>query len=387
MSKIEKKLSELSVIIVSHILFEGHAQELENFLSKRCREVMFIGHPFSNATWKSSFVRIYKSGNLKFKIEGPEVKGPELFLFIKDFLLTFYFIFKYNKKFDIFIGLDPLNALAGILLKKIGIVRIVIFYVIDYVPIRFKNALLNGIYHFIDRFCVYHADYTWNLTASMIEARAKRGINKTNQMVVPTGTNYDRIKHLLGEEVDKTSIIFVSHLRKGQGIELILEAMPIVVKRIPTAKLIIIGTGPLEDYFRSEVKKRYLDKNIIFLGYKNHGEIEKIIPKCRVGIAPYVPDPNSFTWYADPSKPKVYLGCGVPVIITKVPEIAFEIEKRGAGIAINYDKHELANAIIKLLTDDELYRQCRKNALKFAAEYTWTNIFYNAFSQILSADS
>ena len=66
-----------------------------------------------------------------------------------------------------------------------------------------------------------------------------------------------------------------------------------------------------------------------------------------MGIAPYVPDPNSFTWYADPGKPKVYLGCGIPVIITKVPEVAFEISKRKAGIAINYDSHELSEAIKK----------------------------------------
>ena len=84
------------------------------------------------------------------------------------------------------------------------------------------------------------------------------------------------------------------------------------------------------------------------MGYiESHEEIEEIVAKCRVGIAPYVPDPNSFTWYADPGKPKVYLGCGIPVIITKVPEVAFEISKRKAGIAINYNSHELSEAIKK----------------------------------------
>jgi len=115
--------------------------------------------------------------------------------------------------------------------------------------------------------------------------------------------------------------------------------------------------------------------------------IEEIISKCRVGVAPYFPDPNSFTWYADPGKPKVYLGCGVPVIITRVPEVAFEIEEKGAGIVINYDKDDFTNAMLTLLTDDDVYLQYRQRAMDFASEYTWDNIFLRAFAQTLQLKS
>jgi len=382
MLDIDKSLANLSVVIVSHVAFTGHAQELENFLKKRVRKLVFIGHPFFYAKQKSSFAVTYEKGVTKSKIEAPKIIGHEIILYLKDFVLTFYFIFKLRYRFDIFFGVDPLNALTGLLLKRFGIVRIVVFYVIDYVPIRFKSTILNNIYHFVDRICVYNADYVWNLTSAMANARARKGINnrKTNQMVVPTGTN---LRYTPIKEINKTSIAFLSHLREGQGIELILDAMPIVVEKFPAVKLLIIGTGPLEEYFKKEVEKRNLSNNVFFLGYtESHEEIEKIISKCRIGIAPYVPDPNSFTWYADPGKPKVYLGCGVPVVITKVPEVAFEIEKWGAGIVIDYNKDELADAILKLLTNDELYYQSRKRALEFASNYTWDNVFYRAFKQM-----
>lgn len=387
MLSVERILSQLSVTIVSHVAFTGHSQELESFLRKRSRRLVFIGHPFFYAAQKSSFFTVYENGDVKAKMKAPEIKGHEILLYMKDFLLTFYFLFKLKERFDIYVGSDPLNALAGILLKKLGIVRVVIFYVIDYAPIRFKNAILNGIYHFIDRICVYHADYTWNLTSAMADARARRGVNReeTNQMTVPTGTNFDSIEHLPIKEIDRTSIAFLSHLREGQGVELILEAMPTVVEKIPSAKLMVIGTGPHEKYFKKEAEERNLNKNVFFLGYiENHEEVEKIISKCGVGIAPYVPYPDSFTWYADPGKPKVYLGCGIPVVITKVPEVAFEIEKWGAGIAIDYNKHELIDAIVKLLSNDEIYHECRQRALEFASKYIWDDIFYKAFNQMLT---
>jgi glycosyltransferase involved in cell wall biosynthesis len=219
----------------------------------------------------------------------------------------------------------------------------------------------------------------------MADARQRIGIRKekTNQIIVPTGTHYKKIGNSPIDRSGTNNIIFLSHLRKGQGIELVLEALPEVIKKIPSVKLIVIGTGPMEKYFKEEVKKRNIDNNVLFLGYiESHAEIEKIVSKCRVGIAPYVPVRESFTWYADPGKPKVYLGSGIPVIITKVPEIAFEISKREAGIAINYSSHELSTAIIAILSDDKVYEKCRSNAIRFASELNWAFIFVEAFSKL-----
>ena len=384
-SKID--LSSLSFIVVSHVAFTGHAQELKNFLKQYAETLTFIGHPFSYAFQKKSIAEYYENCVLKVKLNAPQTSGPETFLYLKDFLTTFYFTLRLRKKFHVYIGVDPLNALTGLILKRMGFAQITIFYVIDYVPLRFKNMILNSVYRFIDKLCVYNADFTWNLTSAMADARQSIGINKnhSNQMTVPTGTHSEKFD---ASQIcsDKNTAVFLSHLREGQGIELVLEALPAVVKLIPSVKLFVIGTGPLEKYFREEVRKRELSDNIVFLGYiEDHDEIDKIVAKCRVGIAPYVPDPHSFTWYADPGKPKVYLGCGVPVIITKVPEVAFEISKRGAGIAINYNSHELSEAIIKFLCDDNFYQACRENAINLASELDWNSVFTKAFSKVLES--
>ena len=379
------ELSRLSFLVISHVAFTGHAQELKIFLKQHAYKLVFIGHPFSYALQKKSVAEYYDNGVLKAEVKAPQIRGPEIFLYFKDFLVTFYFILKFRQKFNVYVGVDPLNALVGLILKQLGFAKVTIFYVIDYVPIRFKNVLLNSVYRSFDKLCVYNADYTWNLTSAMADAREKIGIRKedTNQIIVPTGMHAEKIKSRPAKDLDRNSIVFLSHLRKGQGIELVLQALPEVIKEIPSAKLIVIGTGPLENYFKEEVEKRGLGRNVTFLGYiESHEEIEEIVAKCRVGIAPYVPDPNSFTWYADPGKPKVYLGCGIPVIITKVPEVAFKISKRKAGIAINYNSRELCDAIKKMLNDDKVYEIYRTNAVQFACELSWDTVFTKAFSKL-----
>jgi len=384
-SKKTADLSKMSFLVISHVAFTGHAQELKNFLIQHANKLVFIGHPFSYAPQKKSVAEYYENGVLKAKVTVPQIRGPEFLLYFKDFLATFYFILKLRLKFNVCIGVNPLNAFTGLILKSLGFTQSTIFYVIDYVPQRFGSALMNSAYRALDKVCVYHANYTWNLTSAMADARQKIGINQseTNQITVPTGMHALKIKKKSNAKFGKNTIVFLSHLRKGQGIELVLEALPEVIKEIPSVKLVVIGTGPLETYFKEEVKKADIADNVVFLGYiENDKEIEAIVAQCRLGIAPYVPDPDSFTWYADPGKPKVYLGCGIPVIITKVPEVAFEISKRKAGVAINYNSHELSEAIKKMLNDDEAYAVYKTNALKFAYELTWDSVFITAFSKL-----
>jgi len=383
-------LPKLSFIVVSHVAFTGHSQELKNFLKQHAEKLLFIGHPFSYALQKTSTAELYEKGMLKMEAKAPQANGPEILLYLKDFVVTFYFVLKFRMKFHVYFGVDPLNSFVGLFLKRLGFAKLTVFYVIDYVPVRFKNTVLNSIYHSIDRICVYNSDFTWNLSPAMVSARERRGISKdkTMQITVPTGTHIEKSRYLPIEQINRTDIAFLSHLREGQGIELILEALPEIVKAIPSVRLMVIGTGPLEKYFREEVKKRNVAGNVVFFGYiENHDEIEKIVSRCGIGLAPYVPNPHSFTWYADPSKPKVYVGCGVPMVITKVPPVAFEIEKWGAGIVISYNKSELIDAVVELLTNDELYSRCRQESLAFASAYTWDNVFFNAFNQIIRLHS
>jgi glycosyltransferase involved in cell wall biosynthesis len=377
-------LKNYNIVIVTHVFATGPAQELEKYLKEKVSFLLFIGHPFLYAKDINSFYKIYNKGQFVEKRKAFGWKLPELFMYFKDIFYTIFWIMKFSKKFDLFIGADPLNALSGIVSKILGKVEKVIFYSIDYVPHRFNNKLLNWIYRKIDSFCAERSDFVWNLSERMIRAREEKGVKrKDNQMVVPIGVHSERIKPKDIDQIHRKYLCYMGHLRKGQGLELIIEVLFQIVKKIPDVKLIIIGTGELENYLKEEIEELGLKNYVKFEGYiKDHKEVEDILTTCAVGLALYEPNPNSFTWYADPSKPKQYLACGLPVIITRVPWIAEEIKKRLMGIAINYDKEELANALVRLLNNDEFYNKCRKNAIEFVSRLSWNGIYNGAFRKI-----
>lgn len=364
------------VLIVTNVFARGHGDELLEYLIKNDYNVTFIGHPFHYCKTRESYLENYKGSTRIERKQFFLLANGEVTSYFKDILASVVLILSNRKRYDLFFGLNPMNASLGILLKRFGMVKHTVFYTIDYVPNRFKNKTLNGLYRLMDSFAVKFSDTTWNLTQEMADERSKLGIKEGRQVVVPTGTGYSRMKQCPIEQVSRHTAVFLSHLRPGQGIDLILKALPIIVQLDPQFILKVIGTGPLEAHFKDEVEKMGLGKSVEFFGFiENNDRIEDIVSHCGVGIAPYEPDKDSYTWYADPGKPKVYLGCGIPVIIGKVPPVHKLIASRGAGIAIEYAPQQLAEALYYLTNDEEKYAIFKNNALTLGREFDWDAIF------------
>ncbi len=369
----------LQVIIATHSYATGPSQELLKYLKPRAPLLAYIDHPFTYARAINSSVSLYQDGQQIKRIVAPAIKSPEVLVYIKDLALSVLFPMLLFRRFDLYVGVDSLNAMAGLILKKLGLVKRVIFYTIDYAPRRFENNFLNKIYHQFDKICCYNCDLVWNVSPVMADERDKQGVLKNKsapQIVVPLGNNFNEINRLPLEAIQRKTLAFMGHLKEHQGLEFLIGAFPEIRKKVPEARLVIIGGGYLQDSLQNLAANLGLQDCITFTGFiEDHAELERILAGCAVGVAPYEPSDKSYTFYADPGKPKAYMACGLPVVITKVPQIAYEIDKVRAGFAIDYDRPQLVDRLVSLLRDDKLYAEYRQNAIDFARQYAWENIF------------
>ncbi len=385
---IESNLRNKKILVVAHITeVYGPVQALVNYLVKNVDEFVSILHPFSYSLIPKSEYAVYKKGEDITIIKKRNIKFSELLSYFHHFILTFYFILKNKSKFDIYIGIDNLNAFTGILLRKLGIVDKVVFYVIDYTPKRFGNPILNFIYHSLDRFSINHSNYIWNISKRIVKLREDQGVERNRNLLVPVGIEIEKIKSVPYAKINRYNLVFVSHLTKSKGVQLVIEVMEDIVRKVPDAKLEIIGIGPYEPELKNLVITKNLSTYIRFMGQMNHKKLFEYLPTCGIALATYLDDPDSITYFADPTKPKEYLACGLPVVITKVPWIAEIIEKENMGIAVGYDKKEVVDAVIKLLMDDVFYKQCRDNAREFASNLNWEGIYKKAFDRVLSEEN
>jgi glycosyltransferase involved in cell wall biosynthesis len=370
-------LNKTKICLVTHEFTWGAPHELFNYLKPKTYLLVFITQPFYYSKKRYSEAKIMERGKL---INTIRLK-PRTFISIIDYMLdaisTLIFLIKKREKFDLYIGADCLNAFIGILLRKMGLTNVVIYYSIDYVPNRFKNSLLNSIYHLLDILVAKKSDFTWNVSPRMGEIRAKKASNSlSRQIVVPVPINLEEMVSVISNEKNIYSMIYAGSLREEAGLELAIEALPSLKTKFPNLKLTIIGEGPLLEYYRRLVKEKNLDNEVTFLRYiESRSEFIRYVLVQGIGLVIYKPLKNNFYKYADVGKAKIYAACGLPIIITKGPYTADEVYKAGAGIVINYDVEEFKKAIMTLLSSKKVYETYSKNALRYAKMFSYDNVY------------
>ena len=115
-------------------------------------------------------------------------------------------------------------------------------------------------------------------------------------------------------------IMYHGSLVRRNGFDLAVDALEIVRKRIPTARLMVCGerTSYFEKVMDS-VAERGLEENVDYLGARNLDQIVEAIESCDLGIIPN--HRNIFTEINTPTRIFEYLALGKPVIAPRAEGI------------------------------------------------------------------
>ncbi|MBI2268241.1 MAG: glycosyltransferase [Candidatus Blackburnbacteria bacterium] len=283
--------------------------------------------------------------------------------------------------------MESINALAGIVLRKLRKVRRVVYYVSDYSPERYKPKWFNDLYLWLDRYAATHSDFIWDVSLAMMPARIKVGLDPqkaTPVIHVPNALFPKQINYLPTSRIIPNSLVFVGTLGKINGPDLAIKALKIVLKSIPSTSLHIYGSGePDMTRLKKLTEKLKLNNKVIFHGFiSNQVKLSKETSMYAIGLAPYLAVPGSPRWWADATKIRLYLAAGVPVITTQVPPLGKEIERDEAGVIAKDNPQEQAEAVLKLLKDKKTYLKMRKNAIKRATDNTWENTYSQALKKM-----
>ena len=314
--------------------------------------------------------------------------STQVFFKIRDIFATLELAIRSKKNFELFIGMESIYTLAGIILRKMGKVNKVVYYVSDYSPNRYGNSLFNNVYLWLDRVCCYHTNYIWDVSPAMHPARIKAGLKPSKSapvILVPNALFKEQISPLPLSKKIPLSLVYAGTLTKSNGPDLAVEAMHYVLEKFPKSSLHIFGSnGADQARIKSLIQKYSLDKSVVFHGFITQvADITNAINVYSIGVAPYLDTPGSHRKYGDATKLRLYLGAGLPIITTSIPPLGKEIEKIGAAIRIKDNPEALASAIIDLMHDKKKYNKMRKAAIAYSKQNTWKKTYSNALSQMV----
>ncbi len=234
----------------------------------------------------------------------------------------------------------------------------------------------------IERLAALKSDLIVTVSYAMRDELVKLGYPEGKIRVVYNGV--DTKKYAPGSFSDKEikafrkkigvgsapMIFFVGRLTWVKGADTLTMAMARIVKEIPDAKLVIVGSGEQEDMLRNIVKQHGLENNVIFLfKYITEDERRMYYAACDVAVFPSKYEPFGIVSLEA-------MAMGKPVIVgasgtSGFREQVIPVGDKICGFHINpHDPSDIAKYTVILLKDKALQKTMSKNARQHVLEHS-----------------
>ena len=203
------------------------------------------------------------------------------------------------------------------------------------------------------------------------------------------------------KRLELKQLLFVSKVSPEKGLHVLVDAFKQVVEKNPCACLEIVGTlnawpvglfiwlsedskmqklasfhgkeslSPYLDHLKHKLVSLNISDNVTFRGQIAHEQVVKFYQAADVFVQPSFSEAFGMGIIEA-------MACQVPVVGTRVGGIPEIIEDGKTGFLVDAgDSRALANALIELLSNDDLRRKMGEAGRKRVESFSWDNIVTN----------
>jgi glycosyltransferase involved in cell wall biosynthesis len=139
-------------------------------------------------------------------------------------------------------------------------------------------------------------------------------------------------------------ILFVGRLVAGKGLEVLLDAMRVVVLTVPSAVLRIAGFGPLAPWLHEAITAQGLAAHVTCAGAIDNAKLPEFYRRAAVFVAPFTIEQGFGLTLIEAA------GCGCRVVASDVPSCREIVGSIGTGTIVPIgDRAALASALVAAL--------------------------------------
>jgi len=172
-----------------------------------------------------------------------------------------------------------------------------------------------------------------------------------------------------GEQDRAPVILFFGRLVPEKGVQVLLESMPRLVKRVPGVRLLVAGRGPYEEHLRSLSGRLGINDRVSFIGFVNDDGLSGILEQSRVAAFPSIYEPFGIVVLEA-------MAAGVPVVVSDTGGLQDIVEHGVDGYKAPPGRADmLAYYLAELLVNPVLVTDfCRQAWRKVQTVYNWRYI-------------
>ncbi len=164
---------------------------------------------------------------------------------------------------------------------------------------------------------------------------------------------------------DPATLLYLGRLKPYKGVEVLIRALPAVLRHHPEAALHIVGQGPDRPRLERVAWSLGLADRVRFHGYLSNAERDRLAARATIALAP-----SAFEGYGVTCVEAG--GRGMPVIASRVQGLRDSVIDGVTGVLVPHgDAHAMAAAVVRLLDDPHTCRSMGEAGRAWAREHDW----------------
>ena len=235
-----------------------------------------------------------------------------------------------------------------------------------------------------------------------------RGIDPAKILVNPNGVDLesyaplpaDRKRALrrdLGFEDSQTVIGFTGTFGGWHGVDILAAALPEICRRLPDARLLLIGDGNYKHLVDEAVKKHRLSKQVMMTGRVPQRKGARLLAACDLFVSPHNSHMVDSRFFGSPTKIFEYMSIGGGIVASKLEQIGqvlspalrpadlekpdLRVSNQRSVLLTPGDVDEFTDAVTCVARRPEVYRALGENARRAIADYySWDQHVANLWS-------
>ncbi|WP_035985951.1 glycosyltransferase family 4 protein [Leptolyngbya sp. KIOST-1] len=193
--------------------------------------------------------------------------------------------------------------------------------------------------------------------------------------VIPNGVNPRRFcnRPTLVNASNTFTVGFVGSLKPWHGLTHLVNAFDQLHRRVPTARLLIVGDGPEREALEADLSRRQLQAVTRLTGAVPPEQIPTLLAQMDVAVAPY---PASTDFYFSPLKVVEYMAAGLPVVVSDIGQLRHLVVPNVTGVLCPPGDDGALAAALEWLWRSPDRRQALGRAARqhILAHHTWDGV-------------
>jgi glycogen(starch) synthase len=227
-----------------------------------------------------------------------------------------------------------------------------------------------------EEWSVEHADRVIVCSAYMRdEVCALFGVDEGRVDVIPNGieaadwTTTAARRRAMRRRFGSPLIAYAGRLEAEKGVQTLIDALPLVRREAPAARLVVVGTGGAERDLRARARRRRVADAVTFTGYVSDEDLRAVLAAADVAVVPSLYEPFGFVALEA-------MALGTPLVAARTGGLAEIVEEGRTGRTFAAgDPAELAAVLLDSLAHPRRARAVAATArAELEARYGWPAI-------------